>query len=41
MSDKKGGTKIGRDSKTGRFISVDQAKQRPDTTTVETIEKKR
>lgn len=29
--------KIGRDAKTGRFISVCEAKQRPNTTTVETM----
>ena len=29
--------KIGRDARTGRFISVCEAKQRPRTTTVETI----
>jgi len=29
--------KIGRDARTGRFISVCQAKQRPRTTTVETM----
>lgn len=28
--------KIGRDARTGRFISVCEAKQRPDTTMVET-----
>ena len=27
---------IGRDARTGRFISVKEAKKRPDTTTVET-----
>ena len=29
--------KIGRDARTGRFISVCEAKQRPRTTTVETM----
>lgn len=29
--------KRGRDSKTGEFIPVDEAKRRPNTTTVETI----
>jgi len=29
--------KIGRDAKTGGFISVAEAKRRPSTTTVETI----
>jgi ribosomal protein S16 len=31
------GNKRGRDSKTGRFITVDDAKKRPDTTTIDTI----
>lgn len=30
---------IGRDSKTGRFISVKEAKSRPNTTTVERVPK--
>ena len=29
--------KIGRDAKTGEFITVEEAKRRPNTTTVETI----
>lgn len=29
--------KIGRDAKTGRFIPVKKAKQRPDTTTIELL----
>jgi hypothetical protein len=29
--------KIGRDAKTGEFIPVNEAKKRPNTTTVETI----
>ena len=29
--------KIGRDAKTGEFISVDEAKRRPNTTVIETI----
>jgi len=33
----KGTTKIGRDAKTGRFIPVEKAKERPSTTIVETI----
>ncbi|MCC7106262.1 MAG: hypothetical protein IT307_14065 [Chloroflexi bacterium] len=36
MADK-GGHKIGRDAKTGQFIPVKEAQQRPKTTTVETI----
>ena len=32
-------TKIGRDAKTGHFISVEEAKRRPNTTVVETIKK--
>lgn len=32
--------KIGRDAKTGRFISVKKAKSRPATTVVETIKTK-
>ncbi len=31
--------KIGRDAKTGEFISVEEAKRRPDTSTVETIKR--
>ena len=31
--------KIGRDASTGRIISVDEARRRPKTTTVETIKK--
>jgi len=34
-------TKIGRDAKTGRFISVKEAQQRKSTTTVETVKKKK
>lgn len=32
-------TKIGRDARNGRFISVEKAKQRPNTTVVETIKR--
>ena len=32
-------TKIGRDAKTGHFISVKEAERRPATTVVETIKK--
>lgn len=32
---------VGRDSKTGGFITVAAAKRRPNTTTVETIKKKK
>jgi hypothetical protein len=31
--------KIGRDARTGRIISVNEARRRPNTTTVETIRK--
>lgn len=31
--------KIGRDAKTGEFITVEEAKRRPNTTTVETVPK--
>lgn len=42
MSKKKSGTtKIGRDAKNGRFITVEEAKGRPHTSTVETNEKKK
>jgi hypothetical protein len=34
------GPKIGRDAKTGEFIPVKEAKQRPNTTTVETLPRK-
>jgi len=40
MAGKKGGTKIGRDSKSGKFIPVKEAEKRKSTTTVETIKKK-
>ena len=41
MADKKQKTfKIGRDSRTGEFIKVDEAKRRPATTQVETIQKR-
>ena len=33
--------KIGRDAKSGRFITVKQAKKKPATTVVETLKKKR
>lgn len=33
------GTKIGRDSETGKFIPVEEAKKDPKHTTVETIKK--
>ena len=36
---KKGGTKIGRDAKTGLFMPVKDAIKRPATTTVETLPK--
>ncbi|MFZ5585172.1 MAG: hypothetical protein ACOZHQ_04505 [Thermodesulfobacteriota bacterium] len=36
---KGGGTKIGRDAGTGKFIPVSKAKQNPKTTVVETIPK--
>ncbi|MFA4846504.1 MAG: hypothetical protein WC654_08200 [Patescibacteria group bacterium] len=40
MAPQKGTTqKIGRDAKTGRFVSVEVAKKRPATTVVETIKK--
>lgn len=43
---KKGGkktvtTKVGRDAKTGEFITVKEAKRRPNTTVVETIKRKK
>lgn len=34
-------TKIGRDAKTGRFISVKEARRRPTTTVVETLKRKK
>ena len=38
MAKSKGNTrKIGRDAKSGEFISVEKARRRPSTTTVETI----
>jgi hypothetical protein len=33
--------KIGRDAKTGRFIPVGEAEKRPDTTTVETVKRRK
>lgn len=40
MAAKKSNTfKIGRDAKTGEFISVKEAQRRPKTTVVETIKK--
>jgi len=33
------GNKIGRDAKNGRFIPVEEAKRRPNTTVVETLPK--
>lgn len=33
--------KIGRDARTGKFITVKEAKRRPSTTVVETIKKKK
>ena len=39
MSKKSGGTKIGRDAKTGEFIPVKEAQKRPNTTVVETLPK--
>ena len=41
---RKGGAetrKIGRDARTGRFISVREARRRPKTTVVETIKRKK
>ena len=32
---------VGRDAKTGQFITVKEAKNRPNTTVVETIKKKK
>lgn len=41
MADKKNsGQKIGRDAGNGQFIPVKDAKERPKTTTIETIKKK-
>ncbi|AHB13815.1 hypothetical protein [Dehalococcoides mccartyi] len=37
----KGPQKIGRDARTGHFITVKEAEKRPSTTTVETIKKKK
>ena len=34
-------TKIGRDAKTERFISVEEARRRPTTTVVETFKQKK
>jgi hypothetical protein len=40
MATKKGGgQQIGRDAKTGQFITVKEAKRRPSTTVVETIKR--
>jgi len=39
MGKKKGTRKVGRDAKTGKFITVAEAKRRPSTTIVETIKK--
>jgi|LDZU01.1.fsa_nt_gi hypothetical protein len=39
MAKNKGETKIGRDAKTGKFIPVEEAKRRKNTTVVETIRK--
>ena len=33
----RGGFKVGRDAKTGQFITVREAERRPSTTTIETI----
>jgi len=33
--------KVGRDARTGQFITVKEAKRRPSTTVVETIKKKK
>ena len=42
MAQKKGTPgKIGRDAKTGRFIPVEEAKKKPSTTVVETINRKK
>lgn len=40
MGKKTSTTKIGRDAKTGKFIPVEKAKRRPNTTVVETIKRK-
>jgi hypothetical protein len=37
---KKGTFKVGRDAKSGQFITVAQANRRPNTTVVETIKKR-
>jgi len=39
MAKNKGETKIGRDAKTGKFITVKEAERRKKTTVVETIRK--
>lgn len=40
MATKKGGTqRIGRDARTGEFITVKEARRRPSTTTVETFKR--
>jgi len=41
MGTDKGKTKIGRDAKTGKFITVKEAERRKDTAVVETIHKKK
>ena len=41
MAKNKSETKIGRDAKTGRFISVKEAERRKSTAIVETITKKK
>ncbi len=40
MSNKTKGFKIGRDAKTGEFIPVEKARQRPSTAVVEVIKKR-
>lgn len=39
MVKKKGTYKVGRDAKTGKFITVAEARRRPSTTVVETMKK--
>ena len=42
MATKKSGVyKIGRDAKTGKFIPIKEAKNRPKTTVVETIKRRK
>jgi len=39
MSRTKNSHKIGRDAKTGQYITVKEAKHRPNTTVIETVKK--